>query len=253
MTDFSGKVVLITGGSRGIGRACARQFAERGARVAINYRVNREAAERTLRSIPGDSHDVFQADVADPTSAAHLVDAVVEKMGQIDILVNSAGIYELHDITKLNFEEWKRAWDRTLSVNLAGAAHVTFAAVKHMMQHGGGRIVNISSRGAFRGEPVAPAYGASKAGLNAFGQSLAQALAPHKIYVYTVAPGFVDTDMAKEVLTGPSGDVLRKESPMGRVATAEEVARTVVFLASEGSEYMTGCIVDINGASYLRT
>jgi 3-oxoacyl-[acyl-carrier protein] reductase len=251
--SFSGRVVLITGGSRGIGRACAKQFADHGACVAINYRTNRRAAEETLRSLRAGPHEIFQADVADTEAAAGLVDDVATNMGKIDILVNSAGIYEQHDITKQNFDEWKRSWDRTIGINLLGAAHVTFAVVKQMMRQGGGRIVNVSSRGAFRGEPLAPAYGASKAGLNALSQSLAQALAPHRIYVFAVAPGFVDTDMAKEPLSGPLGETVRRESPIGRVATAEEVARAVVFLASDGSEYMTGCVLDINGASYLRT
>ena len=134
-----------------------------------------------------------------------------------------------------------------------GPANLTFFIAQRMMEHGGGKIVNVSSRGAFRGEPNEPAYGASKAGLNAMSQSLAQALAPHSVFVYVVAPGFVETDMSAETLAGPEGDAVRNQSPLGRVARPEEVARAVVFLASEGTEYMTGCIVDINGASYLRT
>jgi NAD(P)-dependent dehydrogenase (short-subunit alcohol dehydrogenase family) len=122
-----------------------------------------------------------------------------------------------------------------------------------MIEHGGGRIVNVSSRGAFRGEPEGPAYGASKAGLNAFSQSLAQRLAPHGIFVGVVAPGFVDTDLASRVLDGPDGDAVRAQSPLGRVAKPEEVAHAVLFLASEGSEFSTGTIIDVNGASYLRT
>lgn len=251
--DFTGKVILITGGSRGIGRACAVQLSQQGAHVAVCYRANRQAAEKTLGLLPGGPHEIVQADVSDYDTVINMVDGVIRTMGKIDILINSAGIYELHDITTLSVDQWKTAWDRSININLSGAAHVTFAVIRHMVQHGGGRIVNISSRGAFRGEPHAPAYGASKAGLNAFSQSLAQALAPHRIYVYSVAPGFVDTDMAAGALSGPMGDRFRNESPIGRVATPEEVARTVVFLASEGSEYMTGCIVDINGASYLRT
>lgn len=251
--NFSNQVVLITGGSRGIGAACARQFASQGARVAMNYRTNRQAAEKTKNALPGGPHEIVQTDISDSQAAFKMTETVIQKMGKIDILVNSAGIYELHSITKQSFEEWKRAWDRAIGINLLGAAHVTFAVVKEMIKRGGGRIINISSRGAFRGEPHAPAYGASKAGLNALSQSLAQALAPHRIYVYAVAPGFVDTDMAAEPLSGPLGEQFRRESPMGRVATPEEVARTVLFLASEGSEYMTGSIVDINGASYLRT
>jgi NAD(P)-dependent dehydrogenase (short-subunit alcohol dehydrogenase family) len=122
-----------------------------------------------------------------------------------------------------------------------------------MISQGGGQIVNVSSRGAFRGEPDAPAYGASKAGLNAMSQSLAKALAPHNIYVYVVAPGWVETDMAAESMSGPAGDQVRAQSPLNRIATPDEVARTILFLASEGTEFLTGCIVDINGASYLRS
>jgi NAD(P)-dependent dehydrogenase (short-subunit alcohol dehydrogenase family) len=114
-------------------------------------------------------------------------------------------------------------------------------------------VVNVSSRGAFRGEPETPAYGASKAGLNAMSQSMAQALAPHGVFFYVVAPGFVETDMADALLRGPEGDGIRSQSPLGRVATPEEVAKTVVFLASEAPDFMTGAIVDVNGASYLRS
>ena len=122
-----------------------------------------------------------------------------------------------------------------------------------MMKSGSGKIINITSRGAFRGEPNAPAYGASKAGLNAFSQSMAQALAPHNIFVYAVAPGFVETDMSASLLCGPKGDAIRAQSPLNRVARSEEVARVVLFLATEGTDYLTGCIIDVNGASYLRT
>jgi NAD(P)-dependent dehydrogenase (short-subunit alcohol dehydrogenase family) len=122
-----------------------------------------------------------------------------------------------------------------------------------MLKTGGGRIINISSRGAFRGEPEAWAYGASKAGLNSLGQSMAKALAPQNIFVFTIAPGLVSTDMSEENLTGPQGDEIRNQSPFGRVAKSEEVGKIVVFFAGEAPEFMTGCIVDINGASYLRT
>ena len=120
-----------------------------------------------------------------------------------------------------------------------------------MMERDGGRVVSVSSRGAFRGEPETPAYGASKAGLNAMSQSMAQALAPHGVFFYVVAPGFVETDMANPLLRGPRGDAIRSQSPLGRVAAPEEVARTVAFLASEAPDFMTGAIVDVNGASYL--
>jgi NAD(P)-dependent dehydrogenase (short-subunit alcohol dehydrogenase family) len=122
-----------------------------------------------------------------------------------------------------------------------------------MINSGGGRIVNVSSRGAFRGEPEQPAYGASKAGLNSMSQSIAQKVAKHNIYIGVVAPGFVETDMAAKKLSGPEGEKIRHQSPLKRVARPEEVAYAVLFLASEGSEFSTGTIIDVNGASYLRS
>ncbi|MBP6788808.1 MAG: SDR family oxidoreductase, partial [Candidatus Promineofilum sp.] len=129
----------------------------------------------------------------------------------------------------------------------------SYCAARHMIAQGGGRIVNVSSRGAFRGEPTGPAYGASKAALNSMSQSLAKHLAPYGISVGVVAPGFVQTDMAREALSGQSGVEIRAQSPFNRVAQPEEVAYAVLFLASEGAEFMTGAIIDVNGASYLRT
>jgi len=251
--DFSGKTVIVTGASRGIGRAIAQQFAANGARVVVHYHKGEINAAETLNLLQGDGHVVLQADIKDPEATRDFVDAAVSKMGRIDILVNNAGIFKTHIVSETSYEQWRNLWRETLTVNLDGPANLTFCVVEHMMKQGGGRIVNISSRGAFRGEPQAPAYGASKAGLNAFSQSMAKALAPHNIFVYAVAPGFVDTDMAAESLAGPEGDEIRNQSPLGRVARPEEVAHTVLFLASDGSEFLTGGIVDVNGASYLRS
>lgn len=251
--DISGKVALITGSSRGIGKAIAMLFAAAGARVAVHYRGNREAAEETLSQLDGEEHMLFQANLSDPDQAESLVNRVVSEMGCIDVLVNNAGIFEAHPILDSSFNSWRDAWIRTLDINLLGPANLCYWTAQHMSQRGGGRIVNVSSRGAFRGEPDAPAYGASKAGLNAMSQSLAKALAPNGIFVYVVAPGFVETDMASSTLGGPEGDSIRAQSPLNRVAKPEEVARAVLFLASEGTEFMTGCIVDVNGASYLRS
>src|SRR6185503_8446343 len=141
------------------------------------------------------------------------------------------------------YEDWQSAWRRTLDANLIGAANVTFCAARRMIEQGSGRIVSISSRGAFRGEPTAPAYGASKAALNAMSQSLAQALAPHNVFVYVVAPGFVDTERVAWKVHGEDGEAIRRQSPLNRVATPDEVARTVLFLASEGTDFLTGGIV----------
>jgi 3-oxoacyl-[acyl-carrier protein] reductase len=249
------RVVLVTGPSResGIGRAVAARFAERGAKVIIHYAANQAAAQKTLAGLPGAGHLALAADLADPDAVAALVARVVAERGRIDVLVNNAAIYQEHPVLSTSYDEWRAAWRRTLDINLVGPANLIHEVVPHMVARGGGRIVNVSSRGAFRGEPDCPAYGASKAGLNSLGQSLAQSLAPHGIYITTVAPGYVDTDMIAETLAGPCGGAIRAQSPMQRVATADEVARVVVFLAEPGSETTTGAIVDINGASYLRT
>ncbi len=189
-TDFSGKVVMVTGASRGIGQEIARQFAERGASVAVHFHQNREAAEQTLASLAGTSHLIVQADLADATAVGQMAETVVSEMGKIDVLVNNAGVYDFHPIAETSFEDWQRSWEKTIFTNLMGPAHLSFHAARGMMKSGGGKIINITSRGAFRGEPDAPAYGASKAGLNAFSQSMAQALAPHNIFMFAVAPRF---------------------------------------------------------------
>jgi len=251
--EFSDQVALVTGASRGIGRAIAVAFAQKGAKVAVHYNRNKPAADDTLSSLAGGPHMLIQADVAQPDANRSMIETVIHAMGRIDILVNNAGIYEEHPPMQASFEEWQNRWQRTIDTNLMGPAHLSYWAARHMADRGGGRIVNITSRGAFRGEPDAPAYGASKAGQNAMSQSMAKALAPHNIFVYAVAPGWVDTDMAEEALSGPQGDEIREQSPLGRIASPQEVAAAVVFLASKGTDFMTGCILDVNGASYLRS
>jgi NAD(P)-dependent dehydrogenase (short-subunit alcohol dehydrogenase family) len=243
---------LVTGAARGIGRAIAEAFAEQGDRVAVHYGHSAALAAEVLAGLPGSGHAVVQADLADPQAVRRMVDEACAVLGGLDVLVNNAGIFTPHPITDVSYEQWQAAWQATLAVNLTGAANVTWCAVQHMMPRGGGRIVNVSSRGAFRGEPDQPAYGASKAGLNAFGQSLARALAAHGIAVTTVAPGYVETDMATSLLAGPSGDQIRAQSPFGRVARPSEIAAAVLYLASPDAEWASGTIVDLNGASYLR-
>ena len=251
--DLDNTVVLVTGGSRGIGQAVARGFAAQGATVVVQFRADQAAAEATVRSLGAGGHLAVQADLADPEQARILVGRIIDEYGRIDVLVNNAGIYEEHRVLESSYEQWQEAWRRTLDTNLIGPANLIHAVAPHMAAAGGGRIVNISSRGAFRGEPTHPAYGASKAGLNSLGQSMARALGPHGIYVTTVAPGFVETDMAAPFLNGPGGDEIRAQTALNRAAAPDEVARVVVFLATPGTESATGSIVDINGASYLRT
>jgi len=247
------RAVLVTGASRGIGAAVADAFARQGDRVAVHYGGSREAAERVLAGLPGEGHLLVQADLASADAVRRMVDEAAAGFDGLDVLVNNAGVFLAHPPGSSTFEQWQAAWTRTLAVNLTGAAHATFCAVPHLVARGGGVVVNVSSRGAFRGEPDCPAYGASKAGLNAFGQSMAQALAPQGISVATVAPGFVETDMARAVLDGPRGAEVRGQSPFGRVARPEEVADAVLWLASPGARFASGTIVDVNGASYLRS
>lgn len=250
--NFEGKTVLVTGASGDIGKAIVRQFADAGARVAVHYNSNREAAEQLIASIKGDGHIAVQSDMSDADSVARMVDFTIEQFGQMDVLVNNAGIDIKHAVAEVDYAEWQRAWHEVMSVNLTGTANASYCAARHMIERDGGRIVNVSSRGAYRGEPEHTSYGASKAGMSALSQSLARELAPFNIFVTAVAPGWVEGGLSKDALEGPGAEAVRQQSPVGRVAKPEEVAYTVVFLASEGAEFLTGAVVDINGASYLR-
>jgi 3-oxoacyl-[acyl-carrier protein] reductase len=245
------RAVLVTGASRGIGRAVAQAFAELGDRVAVHHRGSPGLAGEVLAGLPGSGHVVVQADLADAGAVRQMVDQAHAGLGGLDVLVNNAGIYVPHPVTEVSYEQWQDAWREILAVNLTGAANVTWCAVQYMKATGG-RIVNVTSRGAYRGEPRHPAYGASKAGLNSFGQSMARALAPLGIAVASVAPGFVETAMARPDLDSARGEEIRAQSPFNRVATTAEIAAAVVYLASEQAEWASGTVLDLNGASYLR-
>ncbi|HET8599714.1 MAG TPA: SDR family oxidoreductase [Segeticoccus sp.] len=260
--------VLVTGASRGVGAATARAFAERGDRVVVHFHRSQERAEEVLRTLRGDGHALVRADLADPAEVQHLAGGAVAALGRIDVLVNNAALFldpadggsrrGDHRITDVDYDAWVRAWQTTLATNLLGPANLTWCVARHMLGTPPaeglptGRVVNVGSRGAFRGEPDVPAYGASKAGLHAFGQSMAIALAPHGISVVSLAPGFIATDMGAPVLDGPEGPAVRAQSPFNRVASPEEVARALVALAEPAAEWVSGAVVDFNGASYLR-
>ena len=246
------RTVLITGGSRGIGAAIAFEFAKAGDRIALHYGSSKVEAERVLKTLLGEGHITAQAELRDPEAIRKMVDLVAHEFGKIDVLINNAGIFIDHPIESTTYEEWQSAWEQVIGVNLIAAANVSWCALQHMPKNAASRIVNIGSRGAFRGEPVSPAYGASKAAIVAFGQSIAKALAPMHIGVTTLAPGFVETEMAARLLDGPDGDGIRAQSPFNRVAKPEELAKAVYFLASADSEWASGAVLDFNGASYLR-
>lgn len=228
----TGRGVLVTGASRGIGRAIAEAFERRGDRVF--------------------AHTTARADLRDPEATRGMVNEAIAELTNIDVLVNNAGVYLDHSLTEVSYERWQAAWRETFEVNLFGAANVTYLVARHMIEVGvAGRIINVGSRGAYRGEPHHPAYGASKAGMHAFGQSLAVALGQYGIAVASVAPGFVETERQAETLEGERGDAIRRQSPFNRAGQPGEVAEAVIYLASEPAIWASGTVLDLNGASYL--
>jgi len=247
---MAGRAILITGASRGIGRAVAQVFAAGGDRVAIHHRDSADLAASLHAELPGEGHVIVAGDVADPAAVARFVDEAADRLGGLDVVVNNAAVFPPHPIAETSYVDWQAVWRRTIEVNLFGPANVCWCAVRHLRR--GGRIVNVSSRGAYRGEPGQPAYGASKAGLNSLTQSLALALGPAGIAVTAVAPGYVETDMSNAHLKSPRGDAIRAQSPFNRVATPDEVAAAVRYLASPEAEWASGAVLDLNGASYLR-
>jgi NAD(P)-dependent dehydrogenase (short-subunit alcohol dehydrogenase family) len=241
--------ILVTGASGGIGAAISRALASRGITVVLHYSKGREAAEATRTSLKGEGHSLVQADLTDPQAIGRLWQEA--SAGQrVNAVVNNAGIFPNHAPLTTEFDEWTAAWQRTITINLMGPAYLSHYAARAMAGQGGGRIVNISSRGAYRGEPTAPAYAASKAGLNAMSQSLAKALAPKSVYVYVVAPGWVATDRVAKSINDPA---VLADQPLGRVASPDEIAEVVTFCALDAPASLTGAILDVNGASYLRS
>jgi 3-oxoacyl-[acyl-carrier protein] reductase len=241
--------VLVTGASGGIGAAICKALALRGVTVALHYQSDREGAEAARRAMKGDDHVLIQADLTNPMEIARLWQEASASR-RIDAIVNNAGIFPNHPPLTTGHADWTAAWQRTLAINLTGPAHLSYFASRTMAEQGGGRIVNISSRGAFRGEPTAPAYAASKAGLNALSQSLAKALAPDGVYVFVVAPGWVST---QRVAATVQDKAVLADQPLGRVATPDEVAQVVTYCTLDAPASLTGAILDVNGASYLRT
>ncbi|GAA3738754.1 SDR family oxidoreductase [Streptomyces tremellae] len=250
----AGRGVLVTGASGGLGRALAVAFAAQGDRVAVHYGSREEGARETLGLLAGDGHTLVGGDLSDPAGAARVADLADEGLGGVDVLVNNAAVNDAHPPLSTPYEEFAARWQRHVAVNLTAPALLAHRIAGRMVERGvRGRVVNVGSRGAFRGEPDYPAYGASKAGLHALGQSLAVALGPHGIAVASVAPGFIATDRVAHRLAGAEGAAIRAQSPFGRVATVEEVAAAVLWLASDGAEWASGAVLDLNGASYLRT
>lgn len=246
--EIEGQVALVTGGSRGIGRAIARRLASVGSHVFVNFVRDADAAEETVRLIRADGGRAEAAafDVADPSAAAAGVEGVIGRAGRLDILVNNAGMTIDGLVLRFSPEDW----DTVMAVNARGVFNCTRAAAKGMMRARYGRIVNLSSVAGEMGNAGQAAYAAAKAGVIGFTKSVARELASRGITVNAVAPGLIETDMAAHLPEARRTEYL-KLIPVGRLGTAEEVAGVVEFLARRESGYITGQVVGVNGGLYM--
>lgn len=246
--DFEDRTVLVTGGSRGIGRACSERLARAGARVAVNYRSRRADAEQTANLVEqhGARAMIVPANVADPLSVEAMVARVNDELGPIEMLVNNAGIFEYGSHESATLEQWQR----TLDVNLTGVFIVTWAVKQQMIERGFGRIVNVSSISALRARPNSIAYAASKAGLIGFTRSAAEALIADNIRMNAVAPGLIDTEILTDV-DRPTLDRLIDHTPMKRIGQADEIADVVHFLLSDASRFMVGQTLVASGGRVM--
>ncbi len=244
--SLAGKVALVTGGSRGIGRSICVALAKEGAKVFINFASNSMAAEETVKLCPEGSAELLGFDVANADSVEEAFDQIKSKAGKLDILVNNAGVTSDQLMIRLKDEDWKR----TLSINLDGAFYCGRAAAKLMMKARYGRIINISSVVGQMGNVGQVAYVSSKAGLIGMTKAMARELASRGVTVNAVAPGYIETDMTKE-LDAALREQLSASIPLGRTGQPEEIAATVAFLASDMAGYITGQVIGVNGGLYM--
>jgi len=248
--DLTGRVVLVTGASRGIGRQTALRMAEAGARVGVNYRSSETEARSLVEAIGNDRALAIRADVADPADVEKMIDAVVARFGRLDVLVNNAAIFDFNPFDGGDYEAWQRGWKRTFELNVFGAANAAFLAMRVMRVQGGGKIINVASRAAFRGETEFADYGASKAALVNLTRSIARGCAKDNIVASCVAPGFIETEMARSELEAHYDDIVN-QIPLRRVGKVDDVAAVIVFLASAMADYLNGVTIDINGGSWF--
>lgn len=249
MISLQDKVALVTGGSRGIGRASALLLARAGAAVAVNYFARQKAAGEVARLIEagGGRAVALEADVSRESEVRKLVDETVSRLGGLDILVANAGVWKRASLTEMSEAEW----DETLGINLKGVFLVAKHSARFMISRRAGRIIFISSTSGQRGEAFYSHYSASKGGIISLTKSLALELAPHGILVNSVAPGWVATDMSAEALAGAEGEAIYASIPLGRVGAPEEIAGAVLFLASDLATFITGEILNVNGGAVL--
>ena len=248
--DLTGKTVLITGASRGIGAEAARIIGAAGANVAVNYRRSAAEAEAIAHEIGDDRAMTVQADVADPNEVETMIDAVVARFGRIDVLVNNAAVFDFNPFDGDDYAVWRAGWERTFAVNVFGAANCAYLAMRSMCAHGGGKIINVASRAAFRGETEFADYGASKAALVNLTRSIARGCAKDNIVASCVAPGFIETEMSRSELEAHYDDIV-SQIPLRRVGSVGDVAGVILFLASPMADYLNGVTIDINGGSWF--
>ena len=248
MFDLAGKIAVVTGGSRGIGRATSIALAEAGAFVLVNYRSNEDAAKETLRLIEeaGGKGELLGFDVADPESVDRGLKVAIGRHGRIDILVNNAGI----SIDQLLLRVSPTDLDMTWATNVNGPIYCAKACIRPMMKKRWGRIINLSSVVAESGNPGQVAYSSSKAALLGLTRTLAREYASRGITVNAVAPGFIETDMTADLSDAGKQGII-DQTPLGRIGRPEEVAAAVVFLASEEASYITGQVVRVNGGMHV--
>lgn len=249
MGAMSGKRVLVTGSSRGIGRAIAQRLAADGWNVALHYTHNAEEAKNVQRALGDRASGLYAADFTQPEQAARLFDQAL-KDGPIHAVVNNAGVYMPVDFATSGDAAFEASWTKTFAVNFDSPVQLTRRAVKHFAGQGGGKILNVASRVGFRGEGGAAMYAASKAALINLTRSLAVELAPKKILLFGIAPGWVDTAMARDGMQERLNDILTT-IPLGRMASPEDCAATAAFLLSDQASYLSGVVIDVNGASYF--
>lgn len=249
--DLSGRTVLVTGGSRGIGAAISRVFAASGARVAVHYGQSEGTAARVAAEI-GAGAEAFGADLEDPQGAMALWDQVRTRFGRIDVLVNNAGVAIPSPLDSVD-DRWIADWNRTQAVNLLAAGVLCRAAIAHFGENGGGRIINIASRAAHRGDTLDYlAYAASKGGMVALTKSIARFSGKDGVCAFAIAPGFTRTEMAQDFIDQYGEDYAMKDIALTRMTEPEDIAPTVVFLASGLADHATGTTIDMNAASYVR-